>query len=59
MFERGAIDEDRLKSALAPVPINTTVGRNFWDRRKSAFTQNYQAYLEQYAESGIGDAPAP
>ncbi|MEM9208556.1 MAG: hypothetical protein AAGA61_04885 [Pseudomonadota bacterium] len=59
MFERGAINEDRLKFALAPVPIISTVGRKFWDRRKSAFTQNYQAYREQYAASGIGDTLRP
>jgi len=46
MFERGAIDEDRLRSAIAPVPINTEVGRDFWERRKGSFTQNYRNYLD-------------
>jgi hypothetical protein len=46
MFERGAIDEDRLRSAISPVPINTEVGRDFWERRKGSFTQNYRNYLD-------------
>jgi hypothetical protein len=46
MFERGAIDEDRLRSAIAPVPINSEVGRDFWERRKGSFTQNYRNYLD-------------
>ena len=46
MFERGAIDEDRLRSAIAPVPISSEVGRDFWERRKGSFTQNYRNYLD-------------
>ncbi len=46
MYERGAIDEDRLRSVLAPVPINTEVGRDFWERNKGAFTENYRNYLD-------------
>ena len=46
MFERGAIDEERLRSAIAPVPINSEVGRDFWERRKGSFTQNYRNYLD-------------
>jgi hypothetical protein len=46
MYERGAIDEDRLRSAIAPVPINSEVGRDFWERRKGNFTQNYRNYLD-------------
>ena len=46
MYERGAIDEERLRSAIAPVPINSEVGRDFWERRKGSFTQNYRNYLD-------------
>ncbi len=47
MYERGAIDEERLQSALAPVPINTEASREFWERRKGAFTQNYRSYIDR------------
>lgn len=57
MYERGAIDEKRLKSALAPVPINSDVGRKFWSQRKSAFTDDYQVYVDQLiAEAESGDS---
>ena len=46
MYERGAIDEERLRSAIAPVPINSEVGRDFWERQKGSFTQNYRKYLD-------------
>ena len=46
MYERGAIGEDRLRSAIAPVPINSEVGREFWERQKGSFTQNYRKYLD-------------
>jgi hypothetical protein len=46
MYERGAIDEDRLRSAIAPLPINSEVGRDFWERQKGSFTKNYRKYLD-------------
>lgn len=47
MYERGVIDETRLLSALAPVPIETRIGREFWAARKESFTQGYQNYIDQ------------
>jgi hypothetical protein len=47
MYERGAIDESRLLSALAPMPINTQNGRVFWEARKGNFTKNYRDYIDQ------------
>jgi len=48
MYERGAIDESRLRSALAILPIQTQVGRDFWTaRKKSSFTESYVNYVDQ------------
>ena len=47
MYERGAIDEERLRSALAPLPIYTDVGREFWERAKGAFTENYRNHVDK------------
>jgi hypothetical protein len=58
MYERGAIDEDRLLSALAPVPVNTVAGREFWERRKGSFTRNYRAYLDRMIASTAVNAAA-
>ena len=46
MYERGAIDEDRLLSALAPLPISTKDGREFWEAKKGSFTKNYRNYVD-------------
>jgi hypothetical protein len=54
MYERGAIDENRLQSALAPVPFFTKAGREFWAARKRAFTQNYREYLDRRIASTDG-----
>ena len=47
MYERGAIDESRLRSALAPVPIGSEVGREFWQRTKVYFTDGYREYIDR------------
>ena len=46
MFERGAISEDRLRSTLGPLPLNSQRGRNFWDQNKNAFTEEYREYID-------------
>jgi len=46
MYERGAIGEDRLLSALAPLPIYTQIGRDFWDEHKHSFTGSYSDYID-------------
>jgi len=51
MYERGAIEEARLQSALAPVPIYTDVGREFWNKKKGAFTENYRNYVDRLIAS--------
>jgi hypothetical protein len=50
MYERGAIDEARLESALGPVPIWTEAGREFWKRRKNAFSENYRNHIDKLME---------
>lgn len=46
MYERGAIDEARLESALGPVPVRSEAGREFWKRRKNAFSENYRNHID-------------
>ena len=47
MYERGAIDKDRLDSALAPLPIGTKVAKDFWAIRKNAFTEGFRNHVDQ------------
>lgn len=47
MFERGVIDEDRLRSALQPLPLAGEIGRNFWKQRKFVFVRSYQDYVDR------------
>jgi hypothetical protein len=51
MYERGAIDEDRLRSALAPLPIYTQIGRDFWNEAKHSFTEGYRNYVDRLIAS--------
>ena len=47
MYERGAIDRERLRSALAPLPLNSNAGREFWARAKVSFTENYRNHIDE------------
>ena len=53
MFERGVINEDRLHSALRPLPLAGEIGRNFWHARKSVFVQSYQDYVDRLIEQNF------
>lgn len=46
MFERGVIDEDRLRSTLRPLPLSGATGKEFWNRNKDAFVERYQHYID-------------
>ena len=46
MYERGAISEERLRSALGPVPIHTVAGREFWKGFKQVFSEGYRDYID-------------
>lgn len=53
MFERGVIDEDRLLSALRPLPLQSQLGQNFWDSRKFVFVKPYQNYVDRQIKEGF------
>ena len=55
MFERGAIDEERLQSTLRPLPLYRETGRAFWDRRKANFVVGYQSYVDELLKAGFWD----
>lgn len=46
MYERGAISENRLRSALAPIPLTNPVVRDHWEKYKSSFAMDYQDYID-------------
>jgi hypothetical protein len=46
LYERGAINEERLRSAIAPINISNELIRGFWDARKSNFAIGYQKYMD-------------
>ena len=46
LYERGAIDEERLRSAIAPIDLNNPIIRDFWNARKSTFASGYQNYMD-------------
>lgn len=46
MYERGVIDEDRLKSTLRPLPLDGPTGQTFWNNYKFSFVEGYQTYLD-------------
>ena len=46
MYERGAISEDRLRSALRPIPLYSQLSKTFWDQYKNSFTKEYQNYID-------------
>lgn len=52
-FERGIIEEDRLKSALAPLQatFRTQIGREEWAYFRSNFVASFRSYIDEYIES--------
>ena len=58
MYERGAINEDRLRSALRPVPIYSEPGRQFWAENKHIFTTGYRAYIDRLIQDLDSDSSA-
>ena len=53
MYERGAIDEDRLRSTLRPLPLRRETGIRFWRENKYAFVKSYQRYVDGLLEEGF------
>ena len=46
LHERGAINEERLRSAIAPIDLSNQLIRDFWGARKSGFAIGYQKYMD-------------
>ncbi len=55
MYERGVIDEDRLRSTLRPLPLSGATGVAFWNLRKSVFVESYRQYIDALIEEGFWD----
>jgi len=55
MYERGAISEDRLRSALRPIPLTSQRSRDFWNQYKNSFTTEYQNYIDNMIASIAAD----
>jgi hypothetical protein len=53
MYERGAIDTDRLRSALRILPLETEQGREFWNQQKFIFVEPYQIHVDRLLEEGF------
>ncbi len=53
MYERGVIDEDRLRSTLRPLPLSGPTGIEFWKRNKFVFVELYQQYVDALIEEGF------
>ena len=53
MYEHGAIDADRLRSALRILPLQSEHGREFWNKRKFIFVEPYQNYIDRLLEEGF------
>ena len=53
MYERGVIDEPRLKSTLRPLPLAGATGLKFWDENKFVFIEGYQRYVDALIEDGF------
>jgi hypothetical protein len=53
MYERGVIDDDRLRSTLRPLPLSGKTGIEFWSRNKFVFVDRYQQYIDALIEEGF------
>ncbi len=53
MYERGVIDEDRLRSTLRPLPLSGATGIEFWNRNKFVFVERYKQYVDALIEEGF------
>lgn len=51
MYQRGAIDEKRLRSAIAPVPFSSPLFRDHWDVNKPFFAEDFRDYIDNWIGS--------
>lgn len=57
MYEKGVIDEDRLRSTLQPLPLRFESGRAYWKRISFFFVDSYQSYVNSLIEEGFWTPP--
>jgi hypothetical protein len=55
MFERGAIDESRLRSAISPITLSNPLVRNQWEMYKLSFAEEYRGYIDKLIADLDGD----
>ena len=55
MYERGAIDESRLRSAIAPITFDNPMVRNHWEKYKLSFAEEYRDYIDALIADLDGD----
>lgn len=55
MYERGVIDEARLRSTLRPLPLSGPTGLGFWKINKRNFVVGYQQYIDALIEEDFFD----
>lgn len=53
MHKQGAIDEDRLRSTLRPLPLAGPTGLKFWNENKFVFVEGFQQYIDALIEEGF------
>lgn len=45
MYQQGAIDEERLRSALAPVPFGRPLFREYWSANRSYYADDFREFI--------------
>ena len=46
-FERGAINEEQLRSVLRPINIEHPTAQAFWNSNQQNFARGYRDYIDQ------------
>ena len=54
-FERGAIDEDRLRSSLQVLNLGNPRVQDFWDRNQSNFVEPYRNYINRLMDERMAE----
>ena len=54
-YERGAIDESRLRAVLMPLSLGDDRVQVFWRENRQNFTPAYRVYLNELIEKEYSD----
>lgn len=54
-FERGAIDEERLRSSLRVLNLGNRRVREFWERNQGNFVEPYRNYVNQLIDERMAE----